>query len=384
MLTVNKWKEHRRTPVLPAISLFAGAGGLDLGLERAGFRIAVAVERDPVRCKTLSVNRPDVRVLSGDIIDYSSRDLLGAANVRRGEVAAVVGGPPCQPFSKSAFWVPGRREAILDDPRAQMLKEFVRIVQEVRPRAFLMENVFGLAYDTGRSALDGLVGSLTKENYRIIWRVLNAVKYGVPQKRERLFVVGVRSDTPFRFPDPTNGPPGSLSTTIGLKPYATAGDAIADFDDGIVREDEKVRGRWGHLLEVIPPGENYLYLTAHRGYPDPVFEWRTRFWSFLLKLSPDMPSWTIQANPGPYIGPFHWRNRRLRIKEIARLQTFPDDWFFEGDRRSQWAQVGDAVPPLVAQRLGESLISQVFRKQVKAVVPESRRKASRQVTLPHN
>ena len=116
-----------------------------------------------------------------------------------------------------------------------------------------------------------------------------------------------------------------------------------------------MRGKWGHLLPKVPPGENYLHFTARRGYPDPIFEWRSRYWSFLLKLDPERPSPTIQAQPGPNVGPFHWDNRRLRIPELRRLFTFPDDFGFVGKRASVQSQLGNAVPPLLARRVAEAV-----------------------------
>lgn len=123
----------------------------------------------------------------------------------------------------------------------------------------------------------------------------------------------------------------------------TADDALAGLVT-VPEPEETVRGRWGHLLADIPPGDNYLHYTAERGHPDPVFEWRSRYWSFLLKLSPDRPSPTIQAQPGPNVGPFHWENRRLRVPELRRLFTFPDDFAFVGRRTSVQAQVGNPSP----------------------------------------
>src|SRR5207249_2053769 len=108
---------------------------------------------------------------------------------------------------------------------------------------------------------------------------------------------------------------------------------------------EKVDGRYGHLLPEIPPGDNYLHFTKERGYPRPLFKWRSRYWTFLLKLHPERPATTIQAQPGPYVGPFHWQNRRLRVPELKRLQGFPDDYEFVGGRRSAQVQLGNAVPP---------------------------------------
>jgi DNA (cytosine-5)-methyltransferase 1 len=118
---------------------------------------------------------------------------------------------------------------------------------------------------------------------------------------------------------------------------------------------ETLRGQWSHLLPEIPPGQNYLYYTAKRGYPNPVFTWRSRFWSFLLKLDPDRPSPTIQAHPGPNVGPFHWENRRLRVPELRRLFTFPDDFELVCSRSSIQAQLGNSVPPHLAAQVARGV-----------------------------
>jgi DNA (cytosine-5)-methyltransferase 1 len=114
---------------------------------------------------------------------------------------------------------------------------------------------------------------------------------------------------------------------------------------------EEVNGLYGHLLPAIPPGDNYLFYTKKRGHPEPLFKWRGKYWSFLLKLAPDKPSPTIQAQPGPYIGPFHWENRRLRVPEIKRLFTYPDEFDVVGGRVSAQAQLGNSVPPLLARKV---------------------------------
>jgi DNA (cytosine-5)-methyltransferase 1 len=130
----------------------------------------------------------------------------------------------------------------------------------------------------------------------------------------------------------------------------TAGKALAGVE-AAPEPEELVRGRWGHLLADIPPGENYLHYTAERGHPKPLFEWRSRYWSFLLKLDPERPAPTIQAQPGPNVGPFHWENRRLRVPELKRLFTFPDDYAFVGRRASVQSQIGNCVPPLLAKQV---------------------------------
>ena len=140
----------------------------------------------------------------------------------------------------------------------------------------------------------------------------------------------------------------------GPLPHVTTGQAL----DGLVTSpepEEVIRGKWGHLLPGIPLGDNYLFYTDRRGHPDPVFEWRSRYWSFLLKLDPSRPAPTIQAQPGPNVGPFHWESRRLRVPELRRLFTYPDDFQFAGKRSAIQHQVGNSVPPLLAQRVAEQV-----------------------------
>jgi DNA (cytosine-5)-methyltransferase 1 len=137
----------------------------------------------------------------------------------------------------------------------------------------------------------------------------------------------------------------------------TNGEAIGDLADRVdlAEAEEVVAGKYGHLLPGIPPGDNYLFYTEKRGHPAPLFGWRKRYWSFLLKLDPEQPAPTIQSQPGPYVGPFHWNNRRLRVPEIKRLQTFPDEHVIVGTRRSAQVQIGNAVPPLLAEHVARAL-----------------------------
>ena len=343
---------------LTSISLFSGAGGLDVGLEQAGFRTCVFVDMDPISCKTLRANFPDRSILCKRVEDLSTEEILDAAGLKVGEVDLLAGGPPCQPFSKSRHWVLENRG--LNDPRASTLWEFVRVLREAKPRAFIMENVHGLKYRIHKDALQALLKEIKAAGYTANAKVLCAADYGVPQIRYRLFVIGARDGLEVSFPPPTHAPQPDLT---GLKPYVTAGEAIGDlnFDIAEVPEELKVKGKWGHLLPQIPPGDNYLFFTAKRGHHNPIFKWRSRYWSFLLKLSPDRPSWTIQAQPGPYVGPFHWDNRRLTVLELKRLQTFPDEYIIKGNYREAHRQIGNAVPPLLAKILGENLKRQIAR-----------------------
>jgi DNA (cytosine-5)-methyltransferase 1 len=348
----------------PAISLFSGAGGLDLGVEQAGFSVRAAVEYDPEACASLRANFPHAQVIETDIRRVSTRDLLTAADLQAGGVELLIGGPPCTPFSKSAYWLEHKRRGL--DPEASLLEHYVRILDEARPRMFLLENVFALAYSNhNRLWLEFLLESFDRLGYGVTRQTVLAADYGVPQRRQRLIIVGSLDGAP-AMPQPTHtGPHERRVWEQGaLRPHVTAGEAIGDLlpGDQLSEPEEVVGGKYGHLLTDVPPGDNYLFYTAKRGHPSPKFEWRKRYWSFLLKLDPGQPSPTIQAQPGPYVGPFHWQNRRLRLLEIKRLQTFPDDFVICGNRRAGQRQIGNAVPPLLARRLGEVLASGRLRK----------------------
>lgn len=347
----------RNVSELRAISLFSGAGGLDLGVERAGYRVSVSVEYERDACATLRSNFPTSTVLEGDIRMFSTAQILEAGDLCRGEVALLVGGPPCTPFSKSGNWLEYKRAG--KDPEASLLDHYLRVLDEAEPKAFLLENVFGLAYRNHNAAwFEKLLTTCRALGYSVREQVILAADHGVPQRRQRLFVMGTRGSEP-TFPEPTHSGPHEARKDWdrALTPHVTTAEAIADLAarDDLSEPEEAVNGRYGHLLPSIPPGDNYLFYTAKRGHPEPLFEWRKRFWSFLLKLDPDQPSPTIQAQPGPYVGPFHWLNRRLRVAEVKRLQTFPDNYEVVGSRRSAQVQLGNAVPPLLAERIAKAL-----------------------------
>lgn len=351
---------------LKTVSLFAGAGGLDYGLEAAGFDVVAAVEMDRDSVATLRTNR-SWAVLNEPIEDVESARLLDVAGVQRGELDLLVGGPPCQPFSKSGYWSNGDTKR-LDDPRARTLVEYMRCVEDLLPKVFLLENVYGIGYEGKSEGLDFIAGVAAQINgrtgarYRLSRKLLNTAEYGVPQIRERFFVVGHRDGGVFEFPKPSHRLPSDdengLLSHAALAPALTAWDAIGHLsapDD----EDLRIRGKWADLLPSIPEGENYLWHTPKKpGMP--LFGWRSRYWSFLLKLSKAKPSWTIQAQPGPNIGPFHWENRRLSVREMAAIQTFPPGIRFVGSRQSVQRQLGNAVPSLMAEVLGRAIRQQFF------------------------
>jgi DNA (cytosine-5)-methyltransferase 1 len=344
--------------VTTCVSLFSGCGGLDLGLQHAGFDIVLAEDNDVFCAESHMANFPGIPFHLGSVTDLTpelGRQLSGG---RADHADLVAGGPPCPPYSKSRFYRKEMPRALEDPVGWETIQGFMKVLDFVRPRAFLLENVPGLAYAVHGDALALILDTARRLGYTTDWRVLNAADYGVPQIRERLFIVGLRNGT-FVWPEPTHSKGGEEGLLLSRKPWVTAGEALSDLDtdDNANDDGHFAGGRFHDLLEEIPPGDNYLFFTEKRGHPNPQFGWRKRYWSFLLKLSPELPSWTIQARRSNNMGPFHWRNRILRISEIKRLQTFPDDWCLSGKIETQWRQVGNAVPPLLARRLGEALIA---------------------------
>lgn len=432
------------TKTLRGISLFSGAGGLDLGLEAAGFPMAVRVDFDE-RCKETLQSNQGKPVLCRDIADVATDELLQHSDATVGEIDLLAGGPPCQPFSKSGYWArTEQRPGGLGDHRADGLRHFLRVLEETLPRAYLLENVYGFIYDRkahrGRFELPvdylrrylDAIEARTGARYSLSVKLINTADFGIPQIRERVFVVGFRDGHEFCWPARTHyNPEGERRITLeerlrqalsdslnrplspevrdeheqrlkrfglasatqdcsqtllaifdeleelesentrgleessrysrdDIQPWRTAWDAIGDLDtDREPEPEEVVAGKWGHLLPYIPEGFNYLYFTDKLRAHPALFKWRSRYWTFLLKLARTRPSSTIQAQPGPYVGPFHWRNRRLSVLELKRLMTFPDEYQIRGSRRDIQRQLGNAVPPLIARVLGEAIREQL-------------------------
>jgi DNA (cytosine-5)-methyltransferase 1 len=322
--------------------------------------VAVATDYAQQALDTLALNLHGAQTITGDIRSTPTEELLAAGSLSEGDAALVVGGPPCTPFSKSGFWLAEKRES--RDPDASLLEEYVRVVAQARPEAFILENVQALTYKTHRAHFDRLIAALTELGYNPQWKVLLAADYGVPQLRRRVFIVGRRDGKAFKFPQPTHAGPSETTRrwdTTKL-PHVTAAQAFAGMKT-TPEDGELVEGKFGELTAEIPPGHNYLWHTPRYGGRDE-FEWRTRYWTFLLRLDPGRPSSTLQAQPGPYVGPFHWENlpndkgdlraRRLRIPELLRLMTFPDDFRVFGGRADVQRQIGNAVP----MELGKAVV----------------------------
>jgi DNA (cytosine-5)-methyltransferase 1 len=366
---------------IAVIDLFAGAGGLGLGARAAGADVRAHVELDPVACETLRANESAKRVLEADVSRLTGGDLRDAGGLDWSDPLVVVGGPPCQPFSKAAFWSedgddaayrrarargvkaakPGQQIA-RPDCRRSLVQEFCRLVIGSRADGFLLENVATLLAPRNRPILDDAAMRLRRAGFRIEIVRANAVEFGVPQRRDRLFVLGSRYSTPVA--------PRATHTLDQQRhperlPATTCGPALEPFSHRRFSEPEEVvSGRWADHLRTVPPGWNYKAHTAWGGHPNPTFVTETRFWNFLLKLSPDAPSWTIAANPGPWTGPFHWETRRLRTIELSSLQTFPLGYHFAGTRRERVRQIGNAVPPLLASKMVGAVLNAIGGSRV--------------------
>ena len=226
-------------------------------------------------------------------------------------------------------------------------------MKNLNPNGFLLENVESMLHPTNRKAVDYILYKSKKLGYNLKMIKTNALDYGVPQKRKRIFFVGSQKDFILDEPQKTHYDPDQKDLfTSNLKPYETVGDHIKEFSKSKYKEDveDATYGTYFKELKKVPPGKNYLALCDQKNSK---FKKNTRFWNFLLKLAPSLPSWTIAAQPGPWVGPFHWDNRRLRVPEIAAIQTFPKNYKFYGSRRSIQKQIGNAVPPL----LGKSMVN---------------------------
>lgn len=342
-----------------ALSLFSGAGGLDIASVMAGVPVVLSTDFDADCIATLRANENyfgQTEIIEGDLHKIESDVLKKTVEKNLHDYFIIIGGAPCQPFSKAGYWVGNKTRKGINDPRATLVDEYLRVVVDLRPDGFVFENVESLLHPTNKIIVEKFIEIIEECGYKYKIVRANALDYGVSQKRKRIFIIGTKGEFKADAPTKTHCAP-EKSEELGLRPYVNVGEVIAGFDGEEYFEPYEVTfgGTYHNDLCEVPPGQNYKALTAWAGYPNPKFEADKRFWSFLLKLSPDMPSWTITAQPGPWVGPFHWDNRRLRVPEIAAIQTFPKDYKFVGNRRSVQKQIGNAVPCLMGKAMIEFL-----------------------------
>lgn len=339
------------------VSIFSGVGGIDFGFEEAGFETIFSSDIWEKACESLKVNFPKSEVVCDDIVNLNFKDI----KTKYGKVDGLVGGPPCPPFSKSRFYRKEKGRGMDDEDGFITVSNYFRAVEELNPDFFFFENVHGFVFKPHKSALEMVEKESERLGYKLSHRVVNAADYGVAQTRQRFICIGVKKEmADFKYPEPTHSDPKKNDGK--KKNWVTCGDILNDIDFELP-EDEKMQAGSKHkdLLKLVPPGENYLHFTKEKNYPEPIFKWRSRYWSFLLKLSPNRPSWTIQASHSNNMGPFHWNNRFLRITEIKRIQSFQDKHIFLGSYKEQWRQVGNAVPPLLAKVFALQLKKQYYK-----------------------
>lgn len=344
------------------VSLFSGLGGLDLGLEAAGWDCVFSTDLDPRAVESLKANQkfklPDGRrflcnaqVEQADIRDLRGSEVLAQAGRRRGEVTLLAGGPPCQSWSSAGH------QLGFDDPRGRLIGEYLRLAAELDCRYLLFENVRGLV--TARGA-DGVPGSalrwLRERLFALGWQttveLLNAADYGAPQRRVRIVLIGYRNGDAPSVPEPTHGKapdPGA-----GTLRWRTLGECLRTVT--APTEDETIRpsGKLATELASIPPGSG-VKSPGKREATRPGGHWGYKQGAFVA--DPALAARTVTANAqqdwlrDPALG-----LRRLTPRECAALQTFPSDWIVSGNRSDQYRLIGNAVPPLLAKAVGAALL----------------------------
>jgi len=344
---VHLWNQRTNPKPVTAISLFSGAGGLDIGFHDAGFTIVECNELEPKFAATLQKNAtPGKRLHGATIVCQDIREYT--PSISRADF--IIGGPPCQTFSAAGARANGVNGT--DDDRGNLFLQYARIIDRIQPTGFLFENVYRIVGAQGGKPWKQIQAAFRELGYTLHWRILDAADYGVPQFRERLIIVGLKHGS-YQFPFPSHGP-----DSPDRHAYYSARQAVTGIDTGDCRIG--IGGRHGHLLNAIPPGLNYSFYTERMGHPSPLFGWRSKFSDYLYKADPETPVRTIKAQGGQYTGPFSWDNRPFSVDELKRLQTFPDNYILTGNRQTIIHQLGNSVPPQLARILALSILDQVF------------------------
>jgi len=327
-----------------SIELFAGAGGLALGLEQSGFEHIGLVEFDKSAANTLTTNRPEWKVLCEDIELVAQRDLEQEFNIKKGELDLLSGGAPCQSFSYA-----GKRLG-LEDVRGTMFYHYATFLHKLQPKMFLFENVRGLlTHDSGKT-FQTILDIFEQEGYSTQYQVLNAWNYGVPQKRERLITIGIRNDLKekisFSFPTPHKYKPLIKDIKLDTNPGP--------------EECSKYSAYKEQIFALVPPGGYWRDIdpTIAKEYMKTCWYMGGGRTGILRRIGLNEPSLTVLTNPGMKqtdrchpneVRPFSYR-------ENARIQTFPEDWAFCGKLSEKYKQVGNAVPVNLAKEIGLEIV----------------------------
>lgn len=321
---------------LKVLDLFSGAGGLSEGFRMAGFDIVAGLDFDKWSMETFKENHKEAKAVLEDIRKVSGEDL--AKNIGTKNIDVIAGGPPCQGFS-----IAGRRDP--KDPRNSLFMEFIRIVNYFKPEWIVMENVFGIRSmktAKGENVIDILQKEFKKVGYDVIWKLLNAANFGVPQKRRRVFFLAHRDGKRFSFP---------LETHSNVSQRRIDGSEIKKWIPvkNVLMKENEVDERYFHTPKMIEGFRRRKQRNKEKGNG---FGWQI--------LRPDEPSFTISAR--------YWKDgsdalvmysptkvRMLTERECARIQSFPDNFIFMGPKREVYKQIGNAVPPLLAKAIAESI-----------------------------
>lgn len=351
------------------ISLFSGAMGLDIGLGKAGLNVVIGQDFEPSCVETMKAN--GYNVLGGDIREIKPEKLLELTGLHVGEPFMICGGPPCQPFSTA-----GKRLGI-NDPRGSLFMDFIRMIDYIRPRFFVMENVKGIVSSPLKhvstkervgddpkqklgTVLDVILSEFNKLGYKTVYGILDAVNYGVPQFRERFVLIGSRDNEDIFLPIPTHF---QMHQNPDYR-WRTVGEAIKDLEND-PGEYTPLSGDRKKYLHMVPEGGNW------RDLPEEVipiamggaYESGGGKVGFYRRLSYKQPSPTITTSPAQKATMLCHpkQDRPLSIKEYARIQQFPDDWKFTGTISAQYRQIGNAVPVGLAEAIGRAIISTANR-----------------------
>ncbi len=338
------------------IDLFCGAGGLSYGFEKAGFNVLLGIDNDAKALETFELNHNGAKSICGDITEITYKDhiapLLGGK-----KIDVIIGGPPCQGFSLS-----GPRN--FNDPRNKLYLSYIRLVEEIQPKAFVIENVPGLVGLFNGEVKDNIIKTFAQMGYEVKYKILCAADYGVPQNRKRVVFVGMKGSNAFEYPAIQTEQVSCEMALSDLPPlvdvlgedvqnYATAPQnpyqKLMRENSGEVRNhiaathSEKVQ----HIISLVPDGGNYKDL------PEEYRESRN-FHVAWTRFNSQKPAPTIDTGHRHH---FHYKyNRVPTVRECARIQSFPDDFIFLGNKTQQFRQVGNAVPPFMAQRIADQIL----------------------------
>lgn len=370
-----------------AVDLFAGAGGLSLGFEQAGFAVRAAVEYDPIHCATHEFNFPKCAAICRSMTDIDGDYIRSHSEIEDNDVDVVVGGAPCQGFS-----LIGKRA--LDDPRNRLIFHFLRIVEELKPKYFVFENVRGLTIGDHRRFLYEVIEEFKARGYSVLepYRVLNALWFGVPQDRQRLFLLGARKGLPLPvYPQPSHRPnDDAVADLQGLRKTPTVWEAIGDLPEveeyEELLESDSTLARYGKpsgyakmLRDSSQPAKGPRLLTASlRTVHTPKSQQRFNATPYgcvepisrFLKLDPDGYCNTLRAGTASDRGaftsprPIHPHTPRcITVREAARLHSYPDWFRFHVTKWHGFRQIGNSVPPLLAKAIAQEVMTALRRSR---------------------